>query len=100
MMPTPPIISGNIPLELRKPDTSEVSLASKGFSEILNATVTQVNNSESQGNKAIENLNTGEAKNLHEVMIAVEEADISLRMLVQLRNKALEAYEQIMRLQL
>jgi flagellar hook-basal body complex protein FliE len=33
-------------------------------------------------------------------MIAVEQADISLRMLVQMRNKALTAYEEIMRMQI
>jgi flagellar hook-basal body complex protein FliE len=37
---------------------------------------------------------------MHEVMIAVEEADISMRMLVQLRNKALQAYDDIMRMQI
>jgi len=33
-------------------------------------------------------------------MIAVEEADVSLRMLVQMRNKALQAYDEIMRMQI
>ncbi len=99
-MTTTPIIGSGPPLPLRQPDTSEVSNASKGFSEVFNAMVEQVNNSEVTGNKAIEGLNTGNAKNLHDVMIAVEEADISLRMLVQMRNKALEAYETIMRLQI
>ncbi len=99
-MNTTPIIGGSIPLELRRPDTSEISKATRGFSDILTSTITQVSGAEASGNTAIEKLNTGEAKNLHEVMIAVEEADISLRMLVQMRNKALEAYEQILRMQL
>ncbi len=50
--------------------------------------------------QATKNLQSGDAKHLHEVMIAVEEADISLRMLVQMRNKALTAYEEIMRMQI
>lgn len=95
-----PIISNSVPLPLRQPDTSEVSQANKGFGEIFNAMVEQVNSAERSGNQAMEKLNTGEANNLHDVMLAVEEADISLRMLVQMRNKALEAYETIMRLQI
>lgn len=67
---------------------------------MLTNTIKEVNQSQIDGDKAIEKLQTGEAKNLHEVMIAVEQADISLRMLVQMRNKAQQAYEEIMRLQL
>lgn len=95
-----PLITGTIPLELRKPDTSSVSKVTEGFSDILQDTITQVNNQQKEANTAITKLHTGEAENLHDVMIAMEEADISVRMLVQVRNKALEAYEQIMRLQL
>ncbi|MGW8193655.1 MAG: flagellar hook-basal body complex protein FliE, partial [Desulforhopalus sp.] len=50
--------------------------------------------------EAVERLQSGKAHHLHDVMIAVEEADISLRMAVQIRNRALSAYEEIMRMQL
>lgn len=80
-------------------DTNPVSIAKQGFGDILQSTVEQVNATQLSGDNAIEKLQTGEAKHLHEVMIAVEEADVSLRMLVQLRNKALSAYEEIMRMQ-
>ncbi len=81
-------------------DTSDVSLAKSAFGDILSSTLNSVNNAQTAGDSAIEKLQTGEAKHLHEVMIAVEEADISLRMLVQMRNKALTAYEEIMRMQI
>jgi flagellar hook-basal body complex protein FliE len=88
------------PLPLQSPDTSPVSKAKSSFGEMLTDTISQVNQSQMSGEKAIEQLQTGEAKNLHEVMIAVEQADISLRMLVQMRNKAQQAYEEIMRMQI
>jgi len=66
----------------------------------MQATIDQVNQAQNKGNLAIEQLNTGKAESLHEVMIAVEEADISLKMLVQMRNKALQAYEEVMRMQI
>ncbi len=85
---------------IKPADTSDVSQAKSGFGSILSSTLESVNNSQIAGDIAIEKLQTGEAKHLHEVMIAVEEADISLRMLVQMRNKALTAYEEIMRMQI
>lgn len=51
-----------------------------------------------EADRSIEKLNTGEAKNLHEVMISMEKADISMRLLVQMRNKMLDAYKEIMRM--
>lgn len=99
-MSSPVMINPTQPLPLRAPDTSEVSKASEGFGEILKDTIAGVNQSQLDGETAIQQLQTGEAKNLHEVMIAVEQADISMRMLVQMRNKAQQAYEEIMRLQI
>lgn len=85
------------------PDINGTNGAGKddaGFGELLSSMVDQVNETQIAGDKAIENLLTGKAQHLHEVMIAVEQADISLRMAVQIRNKALTAYEEIMRMQI
>lgn len=98
-METTPLIVGKLPLSLPKTSGTEVSKAGDAFSKMLSSTIDQVSQADIQGNTAIEKLHTGEAKNLHEVMIAVEEADISIRMLVQMRNKALEVYNEIMRMQ-
>lgn len=85
------------------PDINHTGSASKGdagFGKLLSSMVDQVNETQIAGDKAIENLQSGRAQHLHEVMIAVEQADISLRMAVQIRNKALTAYEEIMRMQI
>ncbi|MFH2123579.1 MAG: flagellar hook-basal body complex protein FliE [Pseudomonadota bacterium] len=94
------ITGAGAPLTLRPADTSAVSIAKNGFADIMKSTIDQVNQAQNSGDKAVEQLNTGNAESLHEVMLAVEEADISLKMLVQMRNKALSAYEEIMRMQL
>ena len=88
------------PLALSQPELSSVSQTEKSFSDYLGSMLDQVGKAQSNGDTAIAKLNTGEAKNMHEVMIAVEEGDISMRMLVQLRNKALQAYDDIMRMQI
>ncbi len=85
----------------RLPDrASDVTRAEQGFGDVISKLINQTNNADQQSNKAIHELETGRAEHLHEVMLRVEEADISLRMLVQMRNKALTAYEEIMRMQI
>lgn len=81
---------------------SEASIESTGadFGNMLKSMIGNVNDAQLSGEQAIEKLHSGKATHLHEVMIAVEEADISLRMLVQLRNRAQAAYDEIMRMQL
>lgn len=49
--------------------------------------------------KSLEML-AGESKNIHEVMISLEKADISFRFLNQVRNKAIDAYTEIFRMQI
>ena len=73
--------------------------AAGGFVDSLNAAVSRVNSAQVEADRAVEQLHAGEAKNLHEVMITMEKADISLRLMVQMRNKAVEAYQEIMRMQ-
>lgn len=94
------IPSGSSPLPLKQVVANPIEQASTGFGQIIKDTISKTVEAESQGDKAIEGLASGQAKNLHEVMISVEKADISLKMLVQFRNKALQAYEEIMRLQI
>lgn len=91
---------GQNPLPLRPADTNPVAKAGSDFSKIIQSSINQAVNAEATGDKAIEALQSGESKNLHEVMISVEKADISLKMLVQFRNKALQAYEEVMRMQI
>lgn len=73
--------------------------AAAGFVNSLNTAISQVNAAQVDADRAVEQLHAGEAKNLHEVMITMEKADISLRLMVQMRNKAVEAYQEIMRMQ-
>lgn len=68
--------------------------AGKFFQELVG----KVNDMQVQSDQAIQRLATGENRNLHETMIAVEKASISFQFMSQVRNKALEAYQEIMRM--
>ena len=73
---------------------------SSSFTALLQESISKVNEVQHSANKAIESLVTGQATNVHEAMIAVEEANLSFNMMLQVRNKLLAAYEEIMRMQL
>ncbi|MCP3892336.1 MAG: flagellar hook-basal body complex protein FliE [Desulfobulbaceae bacterium] len=87
------------PTELSKTKPSEVSAAGNSFGDMYDSLVDQVSSQQVNADKAIQQLHAGGEKNLHEAMISIEQADIALRYVVQVRNKALEAYQEIMRMQ-
>jgi flagellar hook-basal body complex protein FliE len=68
------------------------------FSETLERAVADVNALQTEAGKAVDKLVVGEAVDLHEVMIAVEKAKTSFDLLMEIRNKALDAYREIMRM--
>lgn len=69
------------------------------FSTHLKNALGEVNGLQQQANQAIEQL-VGEGKgDLQQTMVALEKADVSFRLMMQIRNKVLEAYQEIMRMQ-
>lgn len=77
----------------------KTDLAEESFSNILSNTMDEVNKNQIQADFAIKELVTGRTKNIHETMLAIEKADTSLKLLMQFRNKILDAYREIMRMQ-
>jgi len=72
--------------------------SSADFLEALQSAVMDTNTALRQADKASVDFASGKAQNLHDVMIAMEKADISLRTLTAVRGKVLEAYQEIMRM--
>jgi flagellar hook-basal body complex protein FliE len=69
------------------------------FSTYLKDALGEVNQLQQSADKAIQQL-VGEGKgDLQDTMVALEKADISFRFMMQVRNKVLEAYQEIMRMQ-
>lgn len=65
------------------------------FSQRMKSAVLEVNNKQHFADKSIEDVVQGK-KGIHEGMLAIQEADISFRLLVQVRAKVMEAYKEIM----
>lgn len=70
-----------------------------GFAEQLARALDQVNRLQLDADRQAELLATGELKDLHSVVLAAQKAELALQLTIQLRNKALEAYQEIIRMQ-
>jgi flagellar hook-basal body complex protein FliE len=70
----------------------------KPFAEVLKASVMKVNQLQIDADNLTNRLALGEVDDVSEVSIAVEKAELALRMMVQIRDKMLEAYQQISRM--
>ena len=69
------------------------------FSEILKDSIQKVGELEKQANHEVEKLAKMESQDIHNTMISMEKADLSFQMMMQVRNKIISAYEEIMRMQ-
>lgn len=68
------------------------------FQEFLKKSLAETNKKMSNGDEGVKEMIAGQ-KDVHETMIALEEANLSFRLLLQIRNKLIAAYEEIMRMQ-
>ena len=71
----------------------------KSFGAILKGTINQVNQVQQEADQAIQELAAGNEKDIHQTMIALEKAEVSFQLMMQVRNKIISAYEEIMRMQ-
>ncbi len=69
------------------------------FADKLKKSILEVNDRQQDADQAIEKVIKGEL-GIHEGMLKIQEADISLRLLLQVRRKVMDAYTEIMRMQL
>ena len=70
------------------------------FSKILKDSIEEINDSQVKGDKAMADLATGEVKDLHQAAIAINKAETNMKMMLEIRNKALSAYKEIARTQI
>jgi len=69
------------------------------FTELLNDSINTLDTKQTESTQAIQSLVDGSADDLHTVMIKTTEAQLSLEVAVQLRNRALEAYNEMKNMQ-
>ncbi len=69
------------------------------FSDLLTGAVGQVNALEQQAQTTVEGLMTGSGVDVHQAMIATQKASMAFEMALAVRNKAVQAYQQVMGMQ-
>ena len=69
------------------------------FQNLLTNFVSEVNDKQNAANDAVSGLLSGKNVSLHQAMISSEEASVSFSMMVEVRNKLLDSYQELMRMQ-
>lgn len=70
------------------------------FSKMLNNAIQKVNDTEIASNQETEKLINGQTTDLHNVMLTAEKAAVTLQVSLEVRNKIIEAYQEVMRMPL
>jgi len=99
------VASTNLPAEVEGP----LSLARSGetkpaqpagdFANMLGSMVQEVNARQAVASDAVAGLQSGQNTSLHQAVIAMEEANLSFQLMVEVRNKLLDSYQELMRMQ-
>ena len=82
----------------KRGNATEVS--STVFAQELKNALGNVNQMQVDGEKAMSDIATGSVKDLHQAAIAIDKAEISMKLMLEVRNKALNAYKEITRTQM
>ena len=93
---------GLIPFSMRWPrmpyeDPSQTN--GPGFGELLKNAIETVNHMQHESGRLEDAVAKGEDVNIHQAIIAGEKAGLSFRLMMQMRNKLLEAYQEVLRMQ-
>jgi flagellar hook-basal body complex protein FliE len=78
----------------------ETKPAHDSFANVLGQLVNDVNTKQTAASEAVNGLLSGQNVSLHQTMISVQEASTSFQLMVEVRNKLLESYQELMRMQI
>lgn len=70
------------------------------FSKVISDTLGKINETQVKADDKVESLIKGEDVNIHEVMLSMQEAQLSMQLLIEVRNKVVEAYQEANKVQL
>jgi|SRR5271154_4900599 len=93
-------ISGISPLSQIQTDVAAPAVDDGGtsFKDILSSAVGEVENSRSSAAKSVEQFLSGDGGDLHSTILATQRADLEFQMFMQVRNKVVSAYQEIMKM--
>ncbi len=97
MLRSGPATGADGPGALPRPRTEEAG--GSGFGDTLKQAVQSVDASQKEADQQIQAFVAGEQENVHEVMISMNQARLHFQLMTEVRNKALDTYQELMRMQ-
>lgn len=93
---------GAVPREMAMPSVLGISAQPTNgvdFGQLVSSGIAEVNQQLVASQVDLQRLATGDVQNLHQVMMGLEETRLSFQLLLQVRNRMLEAYQDVMKMQ-
>lgn len=69
------------------------------FADLIKDFVTDTSTEQAQAHQSVKDLVSGEANNIHEVVLTASEAEIAFRLMMEIRNRLISSYQEIIRMQ-
>src|ERR1700722_9084860 len=76
------------------------SASGSSFHDVLSSAINQVEGVRSEANQSVERFLSGEGEDLHSTILASQCADLEFQMFMQVRNKVVSAYQEVMKMQM
>ena len=95
-------ISSLTPVSPLAPPEASTSTESAGspFKDVLNSAIEEVEGARANANQSVQRFLSGEGDDLHSTILATQRADLEFQMFLQVRNKVVSAYQEVMKMQM
>ncbi|MFQ5455227.1 MAG: flagellar hook-basal body complex protein FliE [Nitrospirota bacterium] len=90
---------GQLSPDIKERKSENSAESEKSFFDTLKESIKKVNDLHIEADESVKDLVLNNKQDIHQTMIALEKADISFQLMMQVRNKIITAYEEIMRMQ-
>jgi len=88
-----------LPADVQYTPPSRAAESESSFSDMLDEAVFNVDRLQTAANQKVGSMLAGNTADVHDAMIAVQQADLSFQLMMQVRNKVVQAYQEIERMQ-
>lgn len=99
-MPSPISLPASLPVrEIRAPELVRESAGASEFGGLLRDSIARVEGLRADAGESVGRMLAGEGGELHQVALATQQAELAFELFLQVRNKMVQAYQEIMRMQ-
>ncbi len=93
------LLQSRMPAKAPETSGAESASSSNVFGNMMHAAQDQIRTADTKAQQAVTGLLSGQGVDVHEAMIATQQADLTFELALQVRNKAVAAYQQMMQMQ-